>query len=64
MSLDPQNRKPQNSVRRDDRNHDPYPLANSICRVLVCFQNRRAADLAFRLQVGGIHAVVFGRRGG
>jgi hypothetical protein len=59
MPLNPQHRKPENPIRRNDRNHDPHPLPHAIGRVVIRIQHRRAADLAFRCQITRVHAVVF-----
>ena len=60
VSLQYQNEVTQYSVSKDCRKHEPNPLANLAIRpgVLVCLKYGSATDLATRLKVRRIHALV------
>lgn len=46
----------QESVYRNDSNHDPHPLALAVQRVAIARQNRCAGNPALVLERAGIHA--------
>ena len=64
VSFNQQHRIAQNAVRGNDGNHNTNPFTHTVGRVIIRFQHRGASDLAFRLQVGGVHAVILWRGGG
>ena len=64
VSFSQQHRVAQNTVPSNDGNHDTDPFTHTVGRVIICSQYRGASDLAFGLQVGGVHAVILWRGGG
>ena len=64
VSLNQQHGIAQNAVPGNDGNHDTDPFTHTVGRVIIRFQHRGASDLAFGLQVGGVHAVILWRGGG
>jgi len=60
MALHDENQIAEESISRNNAEHDANPFRHFVVsiRIMVCFEDGGPSDLAHRLQVAGIHALI------